>query len=135
MSADRKGACTLWIALVDLSEDAGTLQFVEGSQEWGPLGRFDQLDDDWVEDHRDAHVRISHAQSLAAGDATLHDALTLHGAGENRSGISRVVYSLTYMPANTLYNGMPHRATDGLNLDLDKPFGGDLFPLVAEPIP
>ncbi|VTU25285.1 phytanoyl-CoA dioxygenase family protein [Variovorax sp. PBL-E5] len=109
---DRTGAFTIWIALTDMTEDMGTLQFLSGSHQAGPLGRFSRsVGDDMVkakpwllEKYRKAG-----GQPLRAGDATVHVDLMVHGAGGNTTGRDRAAYTLRYMPTDVLYTGAPHR--------------------------
>ncbi|WP_236793384.1 phytanoyl-CoA dioxygenase family protein [Amycolatopsis sp. GM8] len=128
---DRKFACTLWLALVDLPATAGTLRFLDGSQNWGPLGRYDGLDNDWMAEHPEQHEQLSAPNSLNAGDATIHSGLTVHGTDKNESNQLRVAYPITYMSADTRYTGAPSSVTDNLGLVMDQPFRHEFFPVVV----
>jgi len=80
-------AISCWIALQDVTEEQGCLQYIPGSHR-GPL-----LDHDSVGGNRRAHALAATAPDLsravavpvAAGDAVLHHSRTLHGAGPNTS--------------------------------------------------
>jgi ectoine hydroxylase-related dioxygenase (phytanoyl-CoA dioxygenase family) len=134
MPIDRSGQVVFWIALDDLAPEAGTLRFVPGSHRLGPLGR-----DPFVREDHDAIARraglerwvLSDAPALAAGDATAHLDLTVHCAGPNRTGRSRWGLSVGYIDADCLYTGMPCRVTDGLGLEVNRPFEHERFPVVA----
>ena len=87
---DRRGFLSVWIAVEDVSEEMGAMRFVPRSHRLGPLGRLDLVgrDHGWEELLRLDDLEIVGqpvTQPLAAGEATVHDGLTLHGAGENRS--------------------------------------------------
>jgi ectoine hydroxylase-related dioxygenase (phytanoyl-CoA dioxygenase family) len=51
---------------------------------------------------------------IEAGEATVHDALTLHGAGPNLSSRPRRAWTVVYLPGSTLYTGGPH-PQEGIN--------------------
>lgn len=130
---DRKFGCTLWIALVDLPANSGTLRFIDGSHEWGPLGRYDGLDQDWITGHPEDAGKLSAPNALKAGDATLHDVLTMHGTDRNQSDQIRVAYPVTYISSESLYTGAPSSVTDGLGLAVDRPLSHEFFPVLIPP--
>jgi ectoine hydroxylase-related dioxygenase (phytanoyl-CoA dioxygenase family) len=133
MPFDRKGSCTLWFALDDVPDNSGTLRFVEGSHEWGPLGRHNVVDRDWLSENPHTDATISAPNAMSAGSATLHDTLTLHGTDANESGVARIAYAIVYIPADTLFNGLPCRWVEGLDLRMDEPFDHARFPLLVVP--
>jgi ectoine hydroxylase-related dioxygenase (phytanoyl-CoA dioxygenase family) len=128
---DRSRSLSIWIALMDLPAEMGTLRFVSGSHRLGSLGR-------------DAHMRpsadrlgkyvvrerVSPPLSLRAGDATIHADLTIHGATPNQGDESRWAVSIGYMDADSLYTGAPNRLTDGLGLQMNMPLDHAKFPVV-----
>jgi len=128
---DRSRSLSIWVALMDMTPEMGTLRFVSGSQRFGSLGC-------------DAHMRpdadrtngyfsldqVSPPLVLKAGDATVHADLTIHGAAPNESNESRWAVSIGYMDANSLYTGAPNRLTDGLGLELNKPLDHPKFAIV-----
>lgn len=116
---DRTGAFTIWIALTDMSEDMGTLQFLPGSPKEGPLGRYSRgVGDDMCKAHPDLLQKYPPAggKALRAGDATVHVDLMVHGSGGNNTGRERAAYTVRYMPADVLYTGAPHRHFDTFGL-------------------
>ena len=122
---DRTGAFTIWIALTDMSEDMGTLQFLPGAHMEGPLGRYSRkAGDDMLNDHPElvAKYGLAGGTPLRAGDATVHLDLSIHGAGGNTTGRDRAAYTLRYMPTNVLYTGAPHRHFEKFGLN-----AGDAF--------
>jgi ectoine hydroxylase-related dioxygenase (phytanoyl-CoA dioxygenase family) len=136
---DRGGAMTIWIPLVDCPPERGTLRFLSGSHRAGPLGRFGRRADgaSRAADIVDVYPSVaeefpeSPPLRLRVGDATVHDALTVHAAPANNTARTRWVYSITWFPAETLYTGASSYHTNGLGLTVDDPFDDDRFPVVA----
>ncbi len=84
--------CTLWIALDPVTKESGAVEYVKGSHRWGQhyapiafvrdgLYRTDLPALPDVAAERDRHDFACY--ELAPGDATLHHALTIHGAPGN----------------------------------------------------
>jgi len=136
---DRGGALTMWIPLVDCPPERGSLRFLSGSHRAGPLGRFGRRADGGSRsgDILDVYPAvgdefpISPPLHLRVGDVTVHDALTVHAAPENDTGVTRWVYSITWFPAETLYTGVSSYHTNGLGLIVDDPFDDARFPVIA----
>lgn len=131
---DRRGALTFWIAVEDVSLEQGPLKFVSKSHRLGPLGRLDLVGSEpalgEVLNERDLEfVGDIETQGLRQGDATVHDALLVHGANENRSEIPRRGWGVTFIPGDTLYTGAPHVRVDGLDMNPNEPFDHELFRL------
>lgn len=110
---DRRGMMTFWIAVEDVSVEAGALRFLPRSHKLGPLGRVDLVGADHaVEDllREDDLEQVGEIVSipLAAGESTVHDALLFHGAGENLSDQPRRGWTVVFVPAETRWNGAPH---------------------------
>lgn len=109
---DRRGFMTFWIPIEDVTEDAGALRFVPGSHRLGPLGRFSLLADsssldDIVAPEDRALLEPPVIVPLSRGELTVHDGLTLHGAGPNLGGQPRRAWTVQFIPADTLYTGAP----------------------------
>lgn len=94
-----KQLCTAWLALDPVRPENGGLEFVLGSNRWGTIFRAQPFalgqkvgdlshppvpDDDTL---RGEHTLWS--PQLAPGDAVVFHALTLHGAGPNRTAVRR----------------------------------------------
>jgi hypothetical protein len=105
---DRSGFLTIWIALNDMTAEAGTLRFYNQSHRLGVFGhvfmdgicltkRCDEL----------ADLELSPPLSMKAGDATAHHSMTVHGAPPNRTGDPRWAYALMYMDSETRYTYTP----------------------------
>lgn len=134
---DRRGYLTIWIAVEDVTLDQGPLTFVPGSHRLGPLGAVSQmsereLDVDALLRGREGYLLGEPVtNALRAGDATVHDGLLLHRAGENRTERVRRGWAVSYLPADTLYTGGAQPQSDGLGLGPYQPFDHELFPIVG----
>ncbi len=90
-------AFTVWLALSDVREECGAVQFVRGSHRWGRIDGGSFFDQD-VEGQRRGLALPEGARwesvpaVLAPGWASLHHRMVLHGSGENRGEAPR--YSL-----------------------------------------
>ncbi|GAA3144284.1 phytanoyl-CoA dioxygenase family protein [Nonomuraea salmonea] len=86
MPMDRSAMLTVWLALADVPAGMGALRFYAGSHRHGLLGRsFTRPDDDQLTQHPWLkELELSPPLDLEAGDATVHHALTVHGAPANR---------------------------------------------------
>jgi ectoine hydroxylase-related dioxygenase (phytanoyl-CoA dioxygenase family) len=131
---DRRGRMSIWIALVDIPPEKGTMRFLTGSHMTPPLGRYVHRSDgvDTVSDHPWLLDRfeVSPPLHLRAGDATVHDSQLVHSAPENATDELRWVYSLTLIPHDTLYTGSANRLTDGIGLTVNQPFDHPDFPVL-----
>ncbi len=131
---DRAGSLTIWIALVGCPPEKGTLRYLSGSHRERPLGRYAQRDDgiDMVGDHPWLTERYEECPPLhlRAGDALVHDMMTVHSARVNTTDAPRWVYATHRFPADALYTGAPQRFFDGLGLALNQPVDHPSFPLL-----
>ena len=133
---DRAGFLTFWIALDEITADMGAMRFYNGSQCAGPLGKMG-LDGpelpDYYTDLADKYA-LSTPIDLAAGDATVHNGLVVHGAPENATDRPRWALIIAYHPADTCYTGAPHHIfRSDLGLEVGKPIRHELFPAIYEP--
>ncbi|SEG85710.1 Phytanoyl-CoA dioxygenase (PhyH) [Nonomuraea solani] len=130
MPMDRSAMLTVWLALADVPADMGSLRFYDGSHRHGLLGRsFTKPGDDQLSQHPWLkELELSPPLDLRAGDATVHHALTVHGAPANRRDSPRLSFTVTYFDADALYTGLPYKQTDGLGLEVNRPFEHERFP-------
>jgi ectoine hydroxylase-related dioxygenase (phytanoyl-CoA dioxygenase family) len=130
MPMDRSAMLTVWLALADVPADMGSLRFYDGSHRHGILGRsFTRPGDDQLSQHPWLkELELSPPLDLKAGDATVHHALTVHGAPANRRDRPRLSFTVTYFDADALYTGLPYGQTDGLGLEVNRPFEHERFP-------
>jgi len=106
---DRRGELSIWIALVDISEDMGPLYYLEDSHREGPLGMHGGGDIRPTYPHLWESTIVG-GKALAVGDAQAHWDLTVHGARANTSDRHREAYSVRYIRSDTIYSGIgyPH---------------------------
>ena len=125
----------VWVALVPMPPEMGTMRFHSGSQRLGPMGRVIHRTDGkdlldlfpWIGDEYD----VSEALTLEPGDATVQDWLTVHAASSNDSDQPRWGYTNSLFPADTLYTGAPQRRTEGLELSVNQEFDHPRFPIIS----
>lgn len=88
---------TAWVALCDVMEHSGPMQFIRGSHRWGLLEDCGFFHDQSLDQQVEACLAAAPATArwepvdaiLPAGGFSLHDNYTLHGSGPNRSNIYR----------------------------------------------
>ena len=62
---------------------------------------------------------------------TVHNGMTFHYAGPNRSDGLREAIAIIYMPDGTTYHKVSHPVTDPLNLKQGDKLNSEMFPLVS----
>lgn len=129
-----RNALTVWIALDEVKPDQGPVRFFSGSHRMGMFGRVDPLNQvDLVDEYPELEqLEISPAFHLQPGDCSVHNAMTVHGAGANLSPDPRWAWLVTYFPTDARYNGMPSHDADGFGLKVGYPIDHPTFPKVAE---
>jgi ectoine hydroxylase-related dioxygenase (phytanoyl-CoA dioxygenase family) len=134
---DRSGVAHIWVALIDIPAEMGTMRFLSGSQKQGLFGRALHDDKgDLTATHPELfdECEMSPPLDLRAGDATVHDAATVHFAPPNATDAPRWAYLTAFFRADTLFTGAPHRDTNAIpELIPNKPFDHPRFP-VAYPV-
>jgi hypothetical protein len=132
MPMDRSSMLTVWLALIDIPATMGSLRFYDRSHIYGVLGRsFARPGDDALTQHPWlSELELSPPLDLHAGDATIHSALTVHGASANEHDEPRLSYASTYFDAQTKYTGSPFAQTDDLGLTVNAVFDHPDFPLI-----
>jgi hypothetical protein len=128
---DRSGSVQIWIALHDLPVESGPLRFVTGShRRYGVVGRTNVLEDEQELLHaRFGPFELSEPHGMAAGDATVHDDLTLHGADANAWDRPRRGFTVTYFRPDVKYTGAAYWVMDGLGLAVNEVVRHENFPL------
>ena len=97
---DTSNTITMWMPLIDISEEMGMLTFASGSHELGFLGNLaisDQSDDVLKNIVEEKGYPIVRASSMKAGDATFHAGWTLHHAPGNNSSKMREVITIIFV--------------------------------------
>lgn len=135
MPMDRSAMLTFWIALAPVSADMGSLRFYDRSHRHGVLGRSFVREGDATPNQQPwlASLPIVEGVDLQPGDATVHHALTVHGAPENKGTSLRLSFAATYFDADALYTGAAYQQTDGLRerLDVNEPFDHPRYPVIG----
>jgi ectoine hydroxylase-related dioxygenase (phytanoyl-CoA dioxygenase family) len=114
---DTDKTITMWMPLVDVPTEVGSVVFVSGSHNFGDLGGAE------IGDNSQAHFddliarRGFAAKSYApmrAGDATFHSGWTLHGAPANETNTMRRVMTIIYFADDTRVGALdnPMRQND-----------------------
>lgn len=103
-------AMGMWMPLVDVPLEMGPIRFASGSHVNGQLGVFgidETGDQDYLKYIRQNNYPIVQ-YSVNAGDATFHNAWTVHGAGANRTGKMREAMVVTFFPDGTIVDEFTH---------------------------
>jgi phytanoyl-CoA hydroxylase len=124
---------SIWIALSDATLHNGCMSFIPRTHKLRNVEMVNLADPQELFAIA-PEVRGTKAVTceLKAGSCTVHNGLTFHYAGPNRSDAMREAFVLIYMPDGTTYNGAKHMVTDPLNLKVGQPLIQDLFPLVSD---
>ena len=101
---DTDRTITMWMPLVDVPAEVGTMTFASGSHRLGYLGSYAISDESEAAfsamlDERGLPLETHGA--LSAGDATFHCGWTLHGAPPNPSSAMRSVMTIIYVADGT----------------------------------
>ena len=101
---DTAHTITMWMPLVDVPTDVGSVVFASGSHTRGDLGG--SIIGDGSQEHfdrlieRDGYDLTSYAP-MRAGDATFHSGWILHGAPANETSTMRSVMTIIYFADGT----------------------------------
>jgi ectoine hydroxylase-related dioxygenase (phytanoyl-CoA dioxygenase family) len=95
---------TMWMPLVDVTAEMGTMRFASGSHRQGYLGDLpisNQSEAVLEEYIRARGYPLVQVAAMAAGDTTWYYGWTLHGAPGNRSAGVREVMTIIFFPDGT----------------------------------
>lgn len=101
---DTTHTITMWMPLVDVTSAMGTMSFADGSHRDGPLlarSISESTHREFEALIADRGYRVSHYDTLQAGDATFHAGWTVHSAHANRSPSPREVLTVIYYADGT----------------------------------
>lgn len=131
---DRVGFLTFWIALDEIPPERGSMRFLSGSHQEGPLGKMGLISGKQVNEYYpdlEARRPMSPPLHLHAGDATVHNGMVVHGAPANTTDKPRWAFLCSYHPADTCYTGAPHHIfSPDLGLEVGKPIAHERFRVV-----
>lgn len=96
---DTSNTITMWMPLIDITEDMGMLTFASGSHRDGFAGNIpisDESETSLQKYIREKGYPVTRADVMKAGDATWHYGWTLHAAPGNNSEITREVMTIIF---------------------------------------
>ncbi len=90
---------TAWVALSDVTSEAGPVRHVRGSHRWGLLDQGNFFTEDFRRQGEQVVIPSGERweeieATLPPGGVSFHDQLTLHGSGPNRSGLPRRSFAI-----------------------------------------
>ena len=114
---DTDRTVTMWMPLVDVPADVGSMTFADGSHLHGDLGKWvigDESEERFDEMVRERGFPTSTHGAVRAGDATFHTGWTLHRAPANNTPLLRSVMTVIYVADGTRVgpDDSPYRAFD-----------------------
>ncbi len=114
---DTDRTVTMWMPLVDVPADVGSMTFVDGSHREGSLGGWvigDESQEQFEAMVQSRGMATSTHGAMRAGDATFHTGWTLHSAPANNTSLLRGVMTVIYVADGTRVGPIdsPYRAFD-----------------------
>lgn len=100
---DTDKTITMWMPLVPVTEEVGSLTFVTGSHRLGGLGDLpisDESEETFRASIADRGLETVTHGAMNPGDATFHSGWTIHGAPGNPTGSVREIMTVIYMAAD-----------------------------------
>jgi len=110
---DTDRTITMWMPLVDVTNEMGVMEFASGSHRQGHLGEYAIGDESEAVFQRMVEERALQVEgpgALRAGDATFHSGWTLHRAPGNSSGQMREVMTVIYFADGTRVGPLDHES-------------------------
>jgi ectoine hydroxylase-related dioxygenase (phytanoyl-CoA dioxygenase family) len=101
---DTDNTITMWMPLVDVPPEIGSMSFASGSQRLGYLGDYPISDEGEAALEKmldEKGLEVDTHGALSAGDTTWHAGWVLHGAPPNPTGTLRAVMTVIYYPDGT----------------------------------
>ena len=101
---DTDRTITMWMPLVDVTAEIGSMLFASGSQKLGFLGEYaisDESEAAFAKMLEERDLEVDTHGALTAGDATFHDGWVLHAAPPNPTGNLRAVMTVIYYADGT----------------------------------
>lgn len=101
---DTDTTITMWMPLVDLTQEMGIMQFVSGSHTEGYIlsTEISDASEEFFRNYiEEKGMHIHQRDAMQAGDATFHSGWTLHNAPPNKTNTMREVMTIIYYPEGT----------------------------------
>lgn len=99
---------TTWVALSDVTADAGPMSFVRGSHRWGYVDGASDFQNQTDQAALRTHIQSTTGESweevtaiLPPGGVSIHHNLTYHGSGANHSGAPRRSFAIHMRTENS----------------------------------
>ena len=128
---DSTEALTAWVALDEVDEENGCMEFVPGSHKWGLLGENHFYQQDL--EAQIARIEAKTGQTfrtvpakLPAGCVSFHHSLTIHGSRANLSNRPRISIAIHLIPDGTRYRAGTSSDDHTSNI-LRRPRPGDFY--------
>lgn len=128
---DSNAAITAWVALEDVDEENGCMEFVPGSHKWGLLG-----EDHFYQQDIEAQIKRIEEKTgrtfrtvpgvLPAGCVSFHHNLTIHGSRANLSTRPRISIAIHLIPDGARYRAGTSSEDHSSNT-LRQPRPGDFY--------
>lgn len=130
---DRSGGMQFWIPLESCGPEKGTMSFMNGSHRVGVLGNYSSYDGKTITEvwPELLDLEISEPMTYELGDVTVHDHLTVHGAGANTTDTPRWAMISSMIPNDAHWNGSPPEAFDPAHLKPYELLDEERFPILA----
>ena len=130
---DRSGGMQFWIPLEPCGPEKGTMSFMNRSHKMGVLGNYSSyggktITEVWPEL---LELEVSEPMTYELGDVTVHDHLTVHGAGANTTDSPRWAMITSMLPNDAHWNGSPPEAFDPAHLKPYELLDEERFPTLA----
>jgi ectoine hydroxylase-related dioxygenase (phytanoyl-CoA dioxygenase family) len=96
---DNDNVLTMWIPLIDIANEMGTMTFASGSHTEGALlnlASSDESDIEYAKLLEERQYPIVECGDVRAGDISIHGGWTVHRAAANQTGTMREVMTILY---------------------------------------
>lgn len=136
---DSEHAITAWVALEDVDEQNGCVEFVPGSHTWGLLEEdhfYQQNMDEQIQqiEKKTGQPFLTVPAILPAGCVSFHNSLTIHGSRANVSDRPRISIAIHMIPDGTCYRAgttSEDHTSNTLRQPKDgDPYSGPYFPVI-----
>jgi ectoine hydroxylase-related dioxygenase (phytanoyl-CoA dioxygenase family) len=97
---DTDHTLTMWMPLIDVTPEMGTMVFASGSQETGYIGDLpisDKSEEVFNLFVKERGYPLYPSPAMSGGDATFHGGWTLHCAPGNKTDVTREVMTIIYV--------------------------------------